>query len=187
LIPASTFEGDERIRVFCALRLPDPVLDGIVAWQESELEVAGLRIVRREQLHVTLAFLGRIPAAQVRALTRAQRSAVRAAGRIELGFPAGGYRETRTVGMLLLRDVHGTAAALAEDLHDRLERLGLYERERRAWLPHVTVARFRKRLGLELESPDAGSFTPSEAAVYHSVLRPSGAQYQVIESVALGG
>ncbi len=163
------------------------MLDAIVAWQEGELQAPGLRIVPREQLHVTLAFLGRIPAEKARALIRAQRSALRVAGRIELGFRAGGYRETRTVGMLLLHDVHGTAAALAEDLHGRLERLGLYERERRAWLPHVTVGRFRKRPGLEPESPDARSFTPSEAAVYHSVLRPSGAQYQVIESVALGG
>jgi hypothetical protein len=30
-------------------------------------------------------------------------------------------------------------------------------------------------------------FSPSEAALYHSVLRPDGAQYEVLEAVALGG
>jgi len=28
---------------------------------------------------------------------------------------------------------------------------------------------------------------PSDAALYHSVLRPTGAQYEVLERVALGG
>jgi hypothetical protein len=35
--------------------------------------------------------------------------------------------------------------------------------------------------------PELGAFGPSDAAVYHSALRPDGAQYTVLESVALGG
>ena len=35
--------------------------------------------------------------------------------------------------------------------------------------------------------PELGEFSPSDAALYSSVLRPSGAQYAVIESAALGG
>jgi hypothetical protein len=35
--------------------------------------------------------------------------------------------------------------------------------------------------------PDLGAFSPSDAAVYHSLLRPSGAQYEILETVALGG
>ena len=29
-------------------------------------------------------------------------------------------------------------------LHERLEALGVYEREKRPWLPHLTVLRFRE-------------------------------------------
>ena len=68
-----------------------------------------------------------------------------------------------------------------------LEELGVYRREFRSWLPHVTVARFRKPPRLRPPLPDLGTFSPSEAALYHSVLRPSGTQYDVLESVALGG
>src|SRR5439155_20739983 len=97
------------------------------------------------------------------------------------------YRETRSVGMLVLDDEEGRAAALAVDLHERLERLGVYEREGRPWLPHVTVLRFRRPPRLRPALPDLGRFSPSGAAVYHSLLRPTGAQYDVLERVALGG
>src|SRR5439155_19801532 len=96
------------------------------------------------------------------------------------------YRETRSVGMLVLDDEEGRAVALAGDLHERLERLGVYEREKRPWLPHVTVLRFKRPPGLAPPLPGLGAFSPSGAALYHSVLRSGGAQYEVLESVALG-
>jgi 2'-5' RNA ligase len=89
--------------------------------------------------------------------------------------------------MLVLTDLDGTAGRLAADLHGRLERLGVYEPERRAWLPHVTVARFRERPRLRPALPELGEFVPSDAAAYHSLLRSTGAQYVVVESCALGG
>src|SRR5215218_6628042 len=98
-----------------------------------------------------------------------------------------GYRETRSVGMLTFDDADGRAAALATDLHERLAALGVYEPERRKWLPHVTVLRFRKRPGLRPVLPDLEPFMPSDAAAFLSRLRPSGAQYEVLESMAVGG
>ena len=88
--------------------------------------------------------------------------------------------------MLVLDDDGGRAAGLAVDLHERLERLGVYERERRPWLPHLTVIRFRQRPRLQPGLPELGEFSPSDAAVYMSTLRPSGAQYSVLESVGVG-
>ena len=89
--------------------------------------------------------------------------------------------------MLVLSDEGGTATAVAEDLHERLERLGVYEREGRPWLPHLTVVRFRRRPRLDPPLPRLDPFSPSDAAVYLSRLSPSGAQYEVVESFALGG
>jgi 2'-5' RNA ligase len=89
--------------------------------------------------------------------------------------------------MLTLTDDGQRAARLADDVQGRLERLGLYEREARRWLPHLTVLRFRERPRLRPKLPDLGEIVPSEAAVYLSVLRPSGAQYRLLHSAALGG
>jgi 2'-5' RNA ligase len=91
------------------------------------------------------------------------------------------------VGMLALDDDGERAQALAVELHGRLEALGVYEPERRRWLPHVTVLRFRERPRLRPPLPELEPFVPSDAAVYLSRLRPGGAQYEVLESVALGG
>jgi 2'-5' RNA ligase len=98
------------------------------------------------------------------------------------------YRETVRVGMVVLvEDEPRRAYVLAGRLMLRLEDLGVYRRESRSWLPHVTVARFREPPRLSPPAPDLGTFSPSEVALYHSVLRPTGAQYEVLEAVALGG
>jgi RNA 2',3'-cyclic 3'-phosphodiesterase len=181
---SATVGGGERLRLFCALTLADGLTERLAEWQVRAL--AGGRIAAREQLHVTLAFLGSRPAGEVQAVAAALRDAAAALeGPIVLEPTR--YRETRSVGMLVLGDEDGRATRLAVDLHERLERLGVYEPEKRPWLPHVTVLRFRRppRLGPAL--PDLGRFSPSGAAVYHSLLRPTGAQYEILDRVALGG
>jgi 2'-5' RNA ligase len=181
-LPASV-EGRERARLFCAIRLPDETLDALSDWQARHL-LDG-RPVSRDNLHVTLAFLGHRPVDELESILTALREAAADADPIRL-VPER-YRETRSVGMLVLSDQGGRAGSLAEDLHERLERLGVYEQEQRRWLPHITVVRFRGRPRLAPPLPELGEISPSDAAVYHSVLRSTGAQYVVVESFALGG
>ena len=175
--------GSERARLFCGLRLPDKALDTLSDWQAEHIRKG--RPVARDQLHVTLAFLGHRPVEELESILGALRGAAATAGSIRL-VPER-YRETRSVGMLVLSDLGGEATSLAEDLQGRLERLGVYEREQRPWLPHLTVVRFRERPRLQPPLPELGEVSPSDAAAYHSVLRSSGAQYVVVESFALGG
>jgi 2'-5' RNA ligase len=158
------------------------VVDALVAWGTRELSG---RVVPAGNLHVTLAFLGGRPAGELGAIGEALRAAAGRAERPELEVRA--YRETRSVGMLLCDDRDARAAALADDLFGRLVALGVYRREGRPWLPHVTVLRFRERPRLDPPLPELGRFSPSDAAVYLSRLRPSGAEYEVLESFALGG
>jgi RNA 2',3'-cyclic 3'-phosphodiesterase len=177
---------DARLRLFLGLRLPDDVLDVISAWQTLCLR-GDLRVVGRENLHVTLAFLGSRPAAELAAILGALRDSAHAGKPFELAVD--GYRETRSVAMLTLADPSGEATRLAERVHARLEKLGVYERERRPWLPHLTVARFRERPRLRpaITSSVLAPFAPSGAAAFLSHLHPSGARYEVLESFRLGG
>lgn len=184
MTPAGSVGGDDRLRLFLALELPPATLDVLEAWGETHL--SGGRSVPREQLHVTLAFLGSRPSNELPAIVGGLRAAVsETRGTIVLEPSA--WRETRSVGMVVLRDETGEGERLAQRLFEGLERLGVYERERRRWLPHVTVLRFRSPPRLDPPAPDLGAFRPSDAAVYMSALRPSGAQYRVLESVPLGG
>jgi 2'-5' RNA ligase len=182
---AGTVERDERIRLFCALELPDPAVKRLATWQQGAFAGSDVRVLPREHLHVTLAFLGHRPRGELPAIVEALRAAAGAAKPPSLAVRR--YRETRSVGMLVLDDDEERATGLAIDLQERLERLGVYEPERRRWLPHLTVVRFRRPPKLSPDLPDLGTIVPSEAAVYHSLLRPTGAQYEVIENVALGG
>jgi 2'-5' RNA ligase len=181
-LPAS-LEGNERARLFLGLPLPVDAVERLVPWQRRELP--DVRIVEPAHLHVTLAFLGSTPVARFAEIAEALAEA--AQGRERPVLTVSRYRETRSVAMLVLDDYDARATGLAEDLHGRLEGLGVYERERRAWLPHLTVARFRRPPRLKPALPDLGEVSPSEAAVYLSRLRPGGAQYEILETVALGG
>ena len=178
--------GDEHLRLFLGFRLPDAIVPRVARWQRDELGAPEpARLVPGENLHVTIAFLGSRPAGELAAIAGALHAGAEGAARPVL-TPVR-YRETRSVGMLVFDDREAHATRIAEDVHERLARLGVYEPERRPWLPHLTVVRFRERPRLEPPIPDLGPVTMSDAAVYISRLRPSGAQYEVLESVPLGG
>jgi RNA 2',3'-cyclic 3'-phosphodiesterase len=180
---AASVAGRDRLRLFCALRLPEDALDTLERWSRDELSE---RVVPRANLHITVAFLGSRPAHELPAIAAATQDAA-ARAQVPIRLAPRRYRETRSVGMVVLDDEERRAAQFADDLFGRLEALGVYERERRDWLPHVTVVRFRKPPRLHPELPPLGPFGPSDAAVYHSLLRSTGAQYDVIKSFALGG
>src|SRR3954471_7376425 len=116
--------GDERLRLFLALRLPEPVLDVLEAWQGEHLGGGGVRVVPRAHLHITLAFLGSRPAAELEAVVGELRAAA-ADAPADLRLAPSRYRETRSVAMLALDDLDGGATGLAEDVQARLERLGI--------------------------------------------------------------
>ena len=116
---SGTVDGDERLRLFLGFRLPDAAGDAVAAWQRAELAVERVRIVPLENLHVTIAFLGSRPAGETEAIAGALRAAVH--GVAEPVLTPARYRETRSVGMLVLDDQEGRATRIAEDAHGRLE------------------------------------------------------------------
>lgn len=182
MTPGGSVGGDARLRLFLALQLPAATLDVLDRWSSEHL--AGGRVVPREHLHVTLAFLGSRPCAEVDAITSVLREAVAAAAdRIALRPER--WRESRSAGMLVLADSSGAAGHLARRVQTALEALGVYRPEARPWLPHLTVLRFRTRPHLRPPLPETGTFVPSDAAAYLSRLHPAGARYEVLERVSL--
>jgi 2'-5' RNA ligase len=170
-------EGDEKVRLFCGLRLPEATAEAIAVWQAG---LDGGRIVPRDNLHFTLAFLGWQPRARVAEVVEVLRR--RCAETAPPVFELEHYWETRAVGMLVFSQDEG-----AQRLALGLQRDLLGQAERETWLPHVSVFRFRTRPRLRTPLPELGTVITSEAAAYLSVLRPAGAEYVVVESVHLGG
>ena len=177
---AGTVEGNERLRLFLALELPEDVTTALGLWATSHLE----RGRPSESFHITLAFLGARPRSELERILSALRESVDETPPFELEPVR--YRETRSVGMLVLREESGEANRLALVLQRRLERLGVYRREARPWLPHITVLRFRERPWLDPPLPPLERFAPSGAAAFLSRLRPTGARYETLESYPFG-
>jgi 2'-5' RNA ligase len=180
--------SDAQLRLFCALQLPDETLRELTSWQAAHLRAG--RTVARGNLHVTLAFLGSRPAGEVPSIVDELRAVCAGAGPIELRPLR--YRETRSVGMIVFEDVGGVATELTDDLAARLERIGVYRRGARPWLPHVTVLRFKERQGLAPEVTNICSIHVVRSALYRSLLsrgstEKSGATYDVLATAALGG
>lgn len=183
--------GDGRIRLFCAFQLPPASVVELVAWQREHLPpgTSGCRLVPPANLHVTLAFLGSRPAAEIPAIGRALVEVAGAGEQVRLRPVE--YRETASVGMIVYEDVSGAGERLRADLVERLEALGAYRGEARPWLPHITVRRGGRRCtvreGLAPVVANIRSISVVRAALYASALRPAGAQYDVLETVPLGG
>ena len=182
--PASV-SGDERMRLFVAFTLAPGDRERISTWQRAELAGNRARLVPEEHLHLTVAFLGPRPKEEIGPIAEVIAGAVSGAGPMSLELRR--YRETRSVGMLIFDDTTGEATRVAGKIQCGLEEIGVYKRESRPWLAHVTVLRFRIAPRLHPELPELGQVSPSEASAYHSVLRRDGAQYDVLRSVALGG
>ena len=169
--------GNERLRLFLALRLPDEWVDGIAAWQSGVFAGCNVRVVPPEHLHATLVFLGSRPVDEVPTIVDRLRGAAAAAAPIRLRPER--YRETRGAAMLTFEDVDGAGGGLAD---------ALGRDEERPWLAHVTVARYRERPRLREEFPATlrtHVLVPSDAAAYLSRLRPSGAEYEVLAAFAV--
>jgi 2'-5' RNA ligase len=171
------------IRLFVALELPAHVREALAALEFDE-EV--WRRVAPQSLHVTLAFLGARPEADVEAirpLIVPGPAPDLALGKVLLLPP----RRARVL-TVALDDPSGALAELQARLSAGLERLGVYTPEQRAFRAHITVGRLRPRVkpprstGLALEPL---RFPGESVTLFQSTLHPSGARYEPLATAAL--
>jgi len=186
---------ERGLRLFVACELPPAVRDALGHVQE-ELRARGagrLRWVRPEGIHLTLKFLGEVPAAKREAVENALAAAVVAPFALDVrlgslgGF--GGRQRLRVIWVGLEGDVEGLAE-LAALIEEALGPLG-FPREGRPFAPHLTLARVpddagvqeRSRLADLLEafpSPSLPSMTLTAVNLMQSFLQPTGARYQCL-------
>jgi 2'-5' RNA ligase len=167
-------------RLFIGVAIPQPLREAIARALPPE-RPRGLRWVRPEKLHFTLKFLGETPeerlAAISEAMSRVASSQPASPVRIR---SAGVFPSERRARVLWLdtEDDAGLLARLAAHLEEALEELG-FPRERRAFVPHLTLARVEARMppGLldSLRGREFGTFLPEELVLFESLLSAAGA------------
>ena len=174
------------LRLFVALDLPELVKDTL-----ANLEVDGdsWRPVKREALHVTLAFLGARPPTDVAAIEPII-AAQASTGGPDLTLGAILLLPPRRARVLTvaLEDPDGTLAALQARVSAGLEAAGVYTPEKRPFRAHVTIARLRPRVRPPRTAaldPEPVAFAGRAVTLYVSRLHPSGARYEPLSSASL--
>ncbi len=183
-----------RFRAFVAADIvPDRRLIDILT--DLKRSGADLKVVRPELLHMTVKFLGdteddlvdRIAAMIEEAVRGIQPFEVRLAG---MGaFPSLSNIRVVWVGM----EDSGTLAQIAQRLDGSLGELG-FERDRKGFKPHLTVARAKSPLRMgavqnilkERAASDFGTYKVGSIRLKKSVLGPHGPTYSDVREVRLG-
>lgn len=176
--------SDQRPRLFVAVSLPPGLLALVERAQGALPSLPGLRLLRADQLHVTLAFIGEVDEVKVRA-----------ARAVVTGLPEGLGGEALLGGFLLLpsprkarvvtlalRDAQGIFARLFETVMSGLEQADVMKREKRPFRPHLTIARLRQPGPVVPKSEcEEAPFAIESVCLYRSELKREGALYSVLE------
>lgn len=140
--------NDEQIRSFIAIELPEEFKSGLLRLQ-AELKSAVYTFVKwvaPEGIHLTLKFLGNIPSPKVDEIARAMERAIEGATPFRLETTElGAFPNLKRPNVFWL-GVGGDLDSLAtvqKRIDDVLEPMG-FTREKRAFTPHLTLARVRE-------------------------------------------
>jgi len=184
------------VRLFVALEIPAAVRDNLTA-QVAELRELSAKVadkrprwVRPENLHVTLKFIGEVAPTKLAGIRDAL-SAIRSDGPVEIKFRGLGFFPNEQHPRVLWAglDVSANLPPLAGDVDVALETQGI-ARERRSFMPHLTLARIEppglhEKLRAAIQKNGArefGSFQTREFYLIESKLKPSGAEYTTLAS-----
>jgi 2'-5' RNA ligase len=149
------------------------------------------RFVSPENVHLTIKFLGQLPEEVAPRLLRGllPRLATTEPFEVEIGG-FGAFPRARAARVLWVGVTDGGAplARLARRIEAAAARVG-FDRERRPYRGHLTLARLREPASIpidRLEAPSPVRFPVREVVLFRSDLSPSGARYSPVARLPLG-
>ncbi len=182
--------GVQRRRLFTGISLTPEVRRFVAGISERlSTTIADVRWVPAENLHVTLKFLGACDHDQASAIVEAMHNAAKHLPvRLEVGG-VGAFPSQRSARVLWVgaADLEDRIVKIYNVLDKGAEKCG-FQRENRRYTPHVTIGRSRKK-AVSLPADMQGGFIEeltmraSEIVLFESVLKSTGAEYKIVESV----
>src|SRR4051812_44642844 len=184
------------MRLFLAIELPPDVRAHLVEVRHRlEIALPKVAYTKAENLHVTLKFLGDVEAKRVGAI--AESLALIKPPRFELHAAGIDCFPSRGPIRIITAALAGTLPplrALVESIEQRCKFLG-FEKEQRAYRPHVTIARARPVLSAKFRQLAADAtlgiwpgpvVEPAEFVLMESQLSPEGSTYTRVEKFPVG-
>jgi 2'-5' RNA ligase len=189
----------DTVRTFIAIEISQEARVRVVEHiNHLRREVPNVRASwsREDNLHLTLKFLGNVPVSQISAVSQAAAAAAAAIEPFELTiggcgwFPPHGKPKVLWIG---IDDPDSRLRELQDALQARCAEAG-FQRDERAFHPHLTIARLRSPAGSRhlAETHKAHGFpsqrlTVSELVVFRSELLRDGSKHTAISRHDLGG
>ena len=175
------------MRLFVALDLPRAITATLA--DAGIARKTGVRLIPPAQMHVTLHFIGDADADEVRrALARVHAKPCFVTVEGVARFTVGGGRRILWAGVKETTELHELHAACGR----ALAATG-FEIERRAWVPHVTLARLAPSAHASVvnhflracSDKRFGEFIARRFVLYDSVTVENGIRYEVVDSYEL--
>jgi RNA 2',3'-cyclic 3'-phosphodiesterase len=177
-------------RLFVAVDFPETHLDAVSRLNDDSVDA---RWTPPAQLHLTLRFLGDVPARDVGDIHSAL-SAIRSRA---FSLVAGGldvFPSRRSPRVLVIQVEHEQRLLeLQQRVDEALQNLGV-EPDSRPYSPHITFARLKaaspRQIRKFLRAHADFTLSPFEVTSFHlyeSILQPSGAVHNRVESYPLTG
>jgi 2'-5' RNA ligase len=192
--------SSERLRLFVAIAIPERVRNEMAAIQRElkPLALGDVRWTNAEQLHLTLKFLGNVPASSVEAVKQSLAEACAGVRAFHLRAEGIGFFPNERQPRVVWVGFEGDGNVLA-DLQTRVERrLAPFVEKPGAekFLAHATLGRFQKyrRHKTEKLLPRAralanhvfGEWRVENAGLFRSELSPDGARHSVVAVFPFG-
>jgi 2'-5' RNA ligase len=169
------------MRLFTALELPPAIRDALLGAMGG---VAGARWQRDDQLHLTLRFIGEVDRHQARDIAAVLGSVNFVPFQLSLAAPGTFDRRGRIDALWVGVSPQDPVAALARRVDQALQRVGV-PAETRAFVPHITVARFGRDVGplgaFPMQPLPVEPFEVTGFALWESVRSHDGSDYRIIE------
>ena len=152
-----------------------------------------LKVVKSSNLHVTLKFLGDTDEGMVEDIVRTIEESVKGVGPFSVRLQGmGAFPSLSNIRVVWVGIEDGRwLAEMADTIDDSFAQLG-FKREKRAFRPHLTVARARGTAGDVVgdiiaanTATDYGEYRIDRVALKKSVLTPHGPIYSDVRTVAL--
>jgi RNA 2',3'-cyclic 3'-phosphodiesterase len=193
-------EASARVRCFVAVHVPVQIRESLRDIQrqlEKSIPEDSVRWTPFEQLHLTLEFLGNVPATAVPQLEQALKHVAANHRLLQLRAESiGAFSSTRNPRVIwagITGDID-QLKALQSAVHAAVVEWE-QEPERRAYHPHLTLGRVRPIKPRELRkvsealatvaAPALGTWDVTEFALMQSKLSPHGAQHSVLATFHL--
>lgn len=180
----------ERIRCFISFDVEDQaILHKIVEVQEAlNRECGGLKLVKPENIHITMRFLGEIPLSLVDSVSNVLKSVKFSPFNVKISG-VGAFPNIRRPSVIWTGISDGVSELkdISEQLESGLKKLG-FKPEKRAFTPHITIARVKSRRSknclmmklLEFKDLEFGVIRAEFLRLKRSILTPTGPIYHTL-------